>query len=285
MTPTPTATVGATPAADARTAATFWAARSAHGTQLTRRGPAPQEYDDAVPDGFQAVRYQSAGRELLAWFAAPAPTRATPRRPALLFSHGGFALGDGDEVPAQTFLKAGFAVMIPSYRGENGNPGDFEMMRGEVDDAVEAVRWLAARPEVDATRIYALGHSAGGGITAMLALASDVPLVATGSIDGLYDGGIFTDNPEIAPFALTVPAEFRYRLLLPNIDALVRPHRAYLATEGYPISLQARADAAAQRAGVPLTTEVVPGDHMSCVEPATQAFLAYVRELEAARKK
>jgi acetyl esterase/lipase len=237
-----------------------------------------------VPDGFQVVHYRSAGRDLMAWFAAPAPAAGAPRRPALLFSHGGYALGVGDDLPARRFLEAGFVVMVPAYRGENGNPGDHEMMLGEVDDAVEAVRWLAARPDVDPARIYAFGHSAGGLIASMLALVPDLPLAATGSIDALYDEAVFTSQAEVIPFDPSDATEVKYRLLLPNIAALVRPHRAYLASDGYPVTLRARADAEARQAGVALTTHVVPGDHMTCVEPATEAFFEHVRGLEVARK-
>src|SRR5690606_1656554 len=57
-------------------------------------------------------------------------------------------------------------------RGENGNPGSYELCFGEVGDAAAALDWLAARPDIDATRLFASGHSVGGTIAMLLAETS-----------------------------------------------------------------------------------------------------------------
>jgi prolyl oligopeptidase family protein len=60
-------------------------------------------------------------------------------------------------------------VMCPSWRGENDNPGKYEMFYGEVDDAVAAVEYVSRLPYVDPARIYMGGHSTGGTV-ALLAV-------------------------------------------------------------------------------------------------------------------
>jgi acetyl esterase/lipase len=257
--------------------AAFWTERSAFRTRLTRRGPAPQGFEDDVPSGFEAIRYRAGGRELLAWIARP--KGFSERRPAIVFAHGGFALGTGDDEPVRPFLEAGYVALVPSYRGENGNPGDFEMFLGEVDDAIAAIRWLALDPQVDPARIYVFGHSAGGAIAAMLSLAPDVPVAATASIDALYAEDLFDAMADIVPFDRRQPSERRMRLLLPNLAMMKRPHRAYLASDGLGyLSDAARAEA--RRAQAPLEVITLPGNHITVVPAATRDFFDYVQAMQ-----
>jgi hypothetical protein len=58
----------------------------------------------------------------------PSPTsQATPV--------DGTSLGNGDLHDVQPFIDAGWTVLAPTYRGENGNPGTIELWLGEVQDA------------------------------------------------------------------------------------------------------------------------------------------------------
>lgn len=145
-------------------------ARQKFTTHLLIHGPAPQDYADEVPGGVQKVTYTSHGRSLLAWLAVP----STPGpHPAVLFAHGGFSLGAGDYEDARPFVDAGFVVLLPAWRGENGNPGEFERVYGEIDDAVAALDYLANVPGVDKKRLFATGHSMGGTTAMLLAEVSD----------------------------------------------------------------------------------------------------------------
>ncbi len=111
------------------------------------------------------VYYTSAGRQLLAWLITP--KGAGPHR-AVLFAHGGFALSDGEcALSNRSWMRA--IRLLPSWRGENGNPGNFEMYYGEVDDAQAALEYLARVPGVDTLHLYAAGQSAGGTIVMLLA--------------------------------------------------------------------------------------------------------------------
>ena len=78
--------------------------------------------------------YTSDGRKLKGWLFRPAPA-AGGNPPVLVYFHGGFAFGADDFEACKPFADAGFVVFTPMLRGENGNPGDFEMYMGEVDDA------------------------------------------------------------------------------------------------------------------------------------------------------
>ena len=260
----------------------FLARRAAHVTTLRRRGPSPGKWKrEAAPPGATELRYVSEGRELLAWYAAPP---GATRAPALVYFHGEFSLARWDFEQVRAFLAAGFCVLTPSLRGENGNPGDFALLHGEVADACAAVRWLAARPEVDAARIYTLGHSVGGGLSALLALEADLPVVCTASIGGIYTPATFgrwardADTADLVRFDPGDREETEQRVLGPHLAEMQRPHRAYVGLAD--TSILGNARALVDRAGplrAPFTLTTVPGDHASSLGPGVAAFLADLR--------
>jgi hypothetical protein len=55
-----------------------------------------------------------------------------------MFLHGGFCFDASDWQVTKAFRDAGFIVMIPVLRGEQGQPGNFTMFHDEVDDVVNA---------------------------------------------------------------------------------------------------------------------------------------------------
>ncbi len=254
--------------------------RARHVTELRKRGPSPGRWKpQPVPPGVQEVRYVSQGRALMAWFATPAS--ATGPAPALVYFHGEFSFAAWDFAQVRPFLDAGYCVMTPSLRGENGNPGDFELLCGEVDDACAAVRWLAARPEVDATRISTLGHSVGGGLSALLALQPELPVACTASIGGIYTTRTFArwaaeeDTRDLVRFDAGDERESELRVLGPHMEQMRRPHRAYvgLADEGILGNARALVARAAQLRA-PFTLTTVPGDHAGSLGPGIAAYLA-----------
>jgi hypothetical protein len=246
-------------------------------SSLHTRGPSPQDYyPETPPPGVDVVRYRSEGRLLTAWVSLPA---GPGPHPALLYCHGGFAFGASDMEDCRPFVDAGYVVMVPTWRGENGNPGHFELFLGEVDDARAAAQWLAEQPTVDADRVYAFGHSAGGGIAAVLSLLEDVPVQITGSAGGVYDHDTFLGWSDIVPFENT-PEERSRRLLVGNIRHMQRPHIAYYGTQDFGFDgTVAKAADEAQAAGMPdmFQGESVPGDHFTSLQPSMERFL---REIE-----
>ncbi len=115
------------------------------------------------------------------WFAAPAPGP----RPAIVALHGcgGLYRRDGKTFDqryseyVEHLRAAGYHVLLPDSFGSRGSGPICAMKRGQRaitvetrrDDAIAAVRWLAARPDVDARRIALLGWS-NGATTALTAL-------------------------------------------------------------------------------------------------------------------
>ena len=166
---------------------------------------------------FELIRFDSAIGPLRAYIT-PDPGDGK-KHPAVLDCHSGFG-GVGswlwDRPVAdytRPFRDAGFTVMSPSWRGENDNPGRYEMFWGEVDDALAALRHLRSLPHVDPARIYIIGHSTGGTL-AMLLAAETEQVRAVFSFEGapsiahwLEIGG----GPGFVPFDTTDPRELDLR--------------------------------------------------------------------------
>ncbi len=266
--------------------ASFEALRASHHTVLSERTPSPNRFDNTPLDQrFEAVQYPSEGRRLRGWLVVP----DTPGpHPGLVWLHGSFAASAAQLEPlGDTFPPPGFAVFIPTWRGENGNPGDFELLCGELDDAVAAVRWFAARDDVDPERIVALGHSAGGALAALLSLVPGLPLRETVSVGGIYVPETFgrwadsRSNAHLVRFDPDDPLETRRRTLGPNVQDMVRPHVAYVGQDDPWFHPNVRSVAAkASRLGKSFSTRIVAGDHMSSL-PA--AYSEYAVQLQALR--
>src|SRR4051794_19449825 len=125
----------------------FAAARSAHPTKLIRKGPSPQEYQsEAPPRGVRVGEYASGPLMLKAWVSAD--PHDGKKHPAVVYVHGGFAFGADDWDDTAAYRDAGFVVVTPILRGENGNPGHFEFFYGEVDDVIAAGNAVAKLPYV-----------------------------------------------------------------------------------------------------------------------------------------
>ncbi len=257
----------------------YLARRSAHPTQLRERGPSPAKYvDQDPPAGVAEVLFPSGELQLKAWVARP--YSGGHRLPALIYFHGDFAFGAEDFEAVRPFLTAGFLVMTPTLRGENGNPGDLELLWGEVDDAHAAVQWVMQQPDVDRSRIYAFGHSIGGGLAAMLTLYPELPLRRTGSCGGIYVPETFgrwatsEANADLVRFDPSDPNETELRVLGPNLSWMVHPHIAYVGTEDpWFIGNGTRVRDRAWVLGKPFDMVEVEGDHMGSLAPALAAFL------------
>lgn len=259
----------------------YLARRHAHDTELSVRGPSPGEYNEYRPvRGVSAVTYPSGELSLAAWLATPLGAGGSNRAPALVYFHGDFAFGPDDFEAVRPFVDAGFVVMTPMLRGENGNPGDFELLWGEVDDARAAIEWIAAQPMVDRRRIYAFGHSIGGGLAAMLTLYPALPLRMSGSCGGIYMPQTFarwaasSQNGELVRFDAEDPDETELRVLGPNLAWMVHRHVAYVGDEDpWFVDNAAALERDAWGLGRPFERVVVEGDHMGSLEPALAAFL------------
>ncbi len=252
--------------------------RRDHPTVLTEKRRAPEKVGAVRPPaGVEEITYTSGDLKLKAWLALP-PEAAREPVPAIVYCHAGFALGKEDLDQCRPFLAAGYAVLLPTWRGENDNPGHFELLYGEVDDARAAIKHLLHDPRIANGRVYAFGHSIGGGIAALLSLWDDVPLLATGSAGGLYPYTAFAAWSDLLPFDKRNPRERQLRLLLGNTGDMKRPHFAYIGEEDDLTSVVSHARDEAKTTGAPLTVTVVPGDHYGSLRPAIRQFLRDIQK-------
>ncbi len=150
-------------------------ARAGFQTRVTpnRNYHADGPVDQPPAKFFSVVRYPSPAGKLAAYLS-PDPGDGK-KHPAVVYAHGGFGGINGMAFGRESFAPfrdAGFVLFCPSWRGENDNPGQYEMFFGEVDDAVASLEYLAKVPYVNPNRIYMIGHSTGGTITLLTAEAS-----------------------------------------------------------------------------------------------------------------
>ncbi len=253
--------------------------RAVFETKLEKPAPAPQEFSKLSSSvDLMTIEYPSGSRMLAAQVHAPKKLRKQ-RRGAIIFFHGGFALGNGDLKDVQPFIDAGYVVMLPTLRGENGNAGNFEMFVGEVDDAKAAAVWLSKQSYVDPTRIYAFGHSIGGGVAAMLSLLDGVPVKLTGSSGGLYAPKMLAAWEEILPFDPKTEKELMMRTLHGNIDSMLLPHIAYLGRkDAFSASIaKLKKEIMEKNISEPrIEIHLLPGDHFSSLAPAMEDFIKQI---------
>src|SRR5215831_8725701 len=95
-------------------------ARKTFHTKLLREGPAPHQdcKDSKPPLGVTEVYFPAGGLRLRAWLSAP--STENKKYPPVLFLHGGFCFDRSDWEETKAFRGAGFIVMLPNRRGENG---------------------------------------------------------------------------------------------------------------------------------------------------------------------
>lgn len=268
----------AAPASAATAPSPFAQAHARFQTHLVRTGPAPQPYEPITPPaGTLEMPYRSGPLALKAWVSAP-PADGR-RRPAVLFLHGGFSFGEDDWAMSQPYRDAGYVVLTPMLRGENGLPGNYSMFFGEVDDVLAAADALAALPYVRADRLYIAGHSVGGTLT-MLAAMSSNRFRAAASFSGSPDQAAWGKaQPALVPFDLADAGEFQIRSPLAYAGSFQVPTRLYHGNqERYFAGVTARLADLATRAGRDVRVVPVPGDHMGHVAEAMKQSIAFFRE-------
>lgn len=260
---------------DDDSAASFSSRRAKLGAALLRKGPSPQPYgEEEPPSGVRRVAYRSSAGDLYGWYAAPKGASKGGQVPGVVYAHGGFAFGASDFEDARPFLEGGAAVFVPTWRGENGNPGFHELFWGELDDLQAAVAWLARRPEVDARRIYVFGHSAGGVLAGLLSL-TETRVQLTGSASGLYDETLFSFLDD-SIFDSTNAEARSLRVLPPHVSALRTLHIAYVGDRDPPAAAGAATALKNRPRAGRLEVRIVPGDHQAMLSPAVRAFGARI---------
>lgn len=232
------------------------------------------------PGAYKLVRYPSpTGR--LAAYLTPDPGDGK-KHPALIWAHGGFG-GLGTGGAAEPARAAGFVVLCPSWRGENDNPGQFELFYGEVEDAVAAVEYVSQLLYVDPARVYMAGHSTGGTMT-LLTVEGTPKLRAAFAFGGCPDVGNLMalsqgEGYGNTPFDHRNSQETRLRSAIHFVATV---HTPTFFFEGEESALYCRdgknMEQLARRAGVPFSVFVLKGgDHFNILPPLSRLIVDKMR--------
>ncbi|MBB4952717.1 dipeptidyl aminopeptidase/acylaminoacyl peptidase [Agrobacterium vitis] len=253
-------------------------------THLLQKGPAPDKYEPLdAPSGADRIFYRS-GRggqlNMAAWVSRY--KREKKLKPAVLFLHGGNAMGAGQWEPMQAYADAGYVVMMPSLRGENGQMGIFSGFYDEVDDVLAAGERLSHLPGVDPKRVFLAGHSVGGAL-AMLSSMSTHRFRASVPISGNPNAFRFFDRyPDDIRFDDSKPHEFEVRSALCYAHSFKCPTLLLHASEethfddGIDLLLKR-----AQANNVIITSDVIQGNHTTEIPGAVAASIQFFRSVAA----
>jgi dipeptidyl aminopeptidase/acylaminoacyl peptidase len=256
--------------------------RSQFRTKLTRKGPSPQPWSAAKPPaGVSEIEYVSGELRLKAWVNRPADEDR--KRPAVLFLHGGFAFGAPDDWDvSQPYRDAGFLVLTPLLRGENGQQGAYSFYYDEVDDVLAAAEYLRKQPYVDADRLYLAGPSAGGTLVLLAAMASK-HFRAAASFSAMPDQVLFCKHakgaPRDVPTDITDLKELQVRSPLAYAASLKCPTRIFYGSqEPYLVATSQLTAKVAKGKGLDVEAVQVEGDHGTSVPPAIKQSIVFFRK-------
>jgi dipeptidyl aminopeptidase/acylaminoacyl peptidase len=146
--------------------------------------------DDTVDDTYvsrgEAISFPSEGRTAHAFFYPPKNAEfegpESEKPPLIVFSHGGptGAVRPSLNLNIQFWTSRGFAVVDVNYGGSTGYGRDYRrLLNGnwgvvDVEDCVNAARYLVGRGDVDGDRLAIRGGSAGGFTTLAALVFTDV---------------------------------------------------------------------------------------------------------------
>lgn len=261
----------------------FDLARKSFQTFLIKKTIAPTAksyYEDPIPREVKEITYLSESRNLKSWIRYPV-SYGEAKLPAIVFANSGFFRKRSDWIAMQAFIDQGFVVMYPSARGEDGNPGNFEFLYGEVDDFIAAGNHLKTLNRIDSNRIYLFGTLFGGAI-ALLTSMKQSPFQK-----------IFTYNayPEtkrwdwLQPFDTSDPREIQLRSPMAYIQSIKKPIYMYVGDEFKLKSENIVFAKRAQNLQLPVTVTVLPSDTHTPFLSSITKIISILQEDEARIEK
>jgi dipeptidyl aminopeptidase/acylaminoacyl peptidase len=257
----------------------FAHARAGFATKLVRKGPSPSPGEVLAPlADAEEIEYQSADLRLRAYRSRPSADGV--KRPAVLLLHGGFAFGIGHWEKSRPFRDAGFVVMMPVLRGENGQAGSFSLFYHEVNDVLATVEVLATMPDVDPRNLFVAGHSVGGTL-AMLAAMASPRFRAAVSLSGSPDlSSYLRVSHATAPFDTSDDREIRLRSPVAYATSFKCPVRLFCGDEEFWVqSSTLRTAMLAKAVGIDVEAVEVPGDHFSSMPEAIRRSIEFFRRM------
>ncbi|MDH3698096.1 MAG: prolyl oligopeptidase family serine peptidase [Flavobacteriaceae bacterium] len=240
-----------------------------------------EEFDEQRGD-FKLVTFHSDSLKLKGLLNTKNIDSVT-KKPVVVYLHGGFALSYNELEKTNPFTDAGFITFAPSYRGENGNPGYFELFMGEVQDAKAAINWISQQPYIDTNNIYVFGWSVGGGISLNLSLHDDIPVKISGSSAGIYDYDLIKawateDEMIIFPYDYKNNLENYFRLPIYNLKNMIRPHYTYIGEEDDYTFYKNLTDSLYPDSYYHLMLTKLKGNHVSSLEAAMDQFIRVINK-------
>ena len=219
--------------------------------------------------------------------------------PVAVLIHGGFWRDrwtrDTMDGIAIDLRGCGWATWNIEYR-RVGTGGGWPQTFDDVGAAIDQLRHLAADYDIDPERVVAIGHSAGGHLALWsasrpsgVAVFAAVGLAPVSDLSAAYDqaigdyavAGLMGDSPSAAPdrYATSSPAQ-----LLPLGAKQIIVHGA--EDSAVPVEMTRSYVSAAREAGDDVVyTEMVGGDHMSLIDPASPTWPTVVSHLESLRQE
>ncbi|MCW8280489.1 MULTISPECIES: alpha/beta hydrolase family protein [Agrobacterium] len=257
-------------------------ARRRFHTHLLRKMAAPEKSSAlGTPPGAERVTYRGGpdgSIELVAWLSHYQPSKTL--KPAVLFLHGGNATGDGHWALMKPYWEAGFVVLLPSFRGENGQNGNYSGFYDETSDALAAATYLENLPGIDRARFFIAGHSNGGTLTLLAAMSRKFRAAAPISA-GVNSWRYFNRYSEEICFDETDEREFIMRSAVCFGPSLKCPTLLLRGTEERPFDAdhQLFVDRALT-SGFKIDKKLLPGSHNGvvphAVEESIRLFNAFV---------
>jgi dipeptidyl aminopeptidase/acylaminoacyl peptidase len=142
------------------------------------------------------------GTRIPSFYALPKTPAPPGGYPAVMWIHGGPSSQTRANFRADTqmLLDQGFAVLLPNMRGSTGygraymEADELHLREHYIEDMASGRAWLAARPEINASRIGVMGQSYGGwAVNAAIALQPELWKAAV-NYYGISDFVTFYNN-------------------------------------------------------------------------------------------
>ena len=258
----------------------YAAARRHFSTRLVKNGPSPEVSPPlGTPAAARRVTYPGGpdgSIPLIAWLAHYEPSQKL--KPAVLFLHGGNATGDGHWELMKPYREAGFVVLLPSFRGENGQAGNYSGFYDETTDALAAANYLENLPGIDPDRVFLAGHSNGGTLALLSAMTrkfrAAVPISAGVSAWRYF--GRYTDEIRFDP---ENSREFIMRSSVCFAPSLKCPTLLLRGTEERPFDKDHQLLVDRARAvGVAIDRKLLPGSHNGVVPGAVTESIRFFNQ-------
>jgi acetyl esterase/lipase len=215
--------------------------------------------------------------------------------PVVVVLHGGFwrsAYGIELARPlAADLAGAGFAAVAVEYRRVGGG-GGWPATVADVADALDCLPGLPDADRLDLTDVTAVGHSAGGHLAAWLAGRDRLPEGAPGAgprvrvTAAVLQAGVLDlgradaqrlGNGAVRELLGGGPSEAAARFAAADPVRLLPTGATVLCVHGadddvIPVEQSERYARAAAAAGDAVDLRVVPGDHMTLIDPSSDAW-------------